>query len=836
MTETTLRVEHDMVLSDDLVYTKFNTDVIKNQIELNTLEKAFVSYPSNSKDSTSITWNLPSISGGAMVRELELEIPLTFQITFKGVSPNTAWNATLPVASGGQLVSYVIGTQTRPFMNEINCLDQFPLSKIFNSREYTINNSSTILKEDFTPEQIDVMVAQLDLEKVKNAGLEVFADANCHFSSLSDNVGGIIVPGAFARDANPALKSTHSALFAALPLGTTSASQFSVSAVANAAFVSKTHLQAGNWKDSWMSKRNSARNIVNSTVTFSGNTNVDSSTVTAAGCGSNKLPRNSAQTSNDETLYTANTYVSTFTITVREQLLSQFFDNEYTFNKFSWNKLLPASSLQVKLNINSEYLSKAVLKIGDHVSDIIANSGLGTVTDAYKVSNVTIGNQQDCKLYVRQCKIPLALLPRSSYKVMYYAQDRPQGRKQLTYSNSGGSKKFETEMQYSNLSQIPEYVLISLPVDKTSFVTALGDQGYENEYQFPSTLNLPITNLQLTFNQDTALATYGLDMHTLQKYTLENLQDCEKLRELIQGKETAAVNREVAGYTILNTVGVSADNNPYVATTAATNVDEQVQRATAAMYRYFRPEASNAKYSAISNSSFYILKMGSQIRLPEGYCPGMIVNYNLSVKATCDLSVLNAKRSADVLCAVIDLIDFDVSGLTTYLDVVHFNKRIFTLSGDALQNVYVHNSQITSSEFLALRNQFQANFGSMSREDVFDSRMMIGGSFFSRLKDKAVSAFNWLKPKVESALKTGREAVDLAKRGIGEDSGLRKYVDMADRGLSTIGYGKHYGGANPHEVMGGMDEHEVMAEGRKRGPKKAPTARAVDWRSYLQKL
>ncbi len=229
--------------------------------------------------------------------------------------------------------------------------------------------------------------------------------------------------------------------------------------------------------------------------------------------------------------------------------------------------------------------------------------------------------------------------------------------------------------------------------------------------------------------------------------------------------------------------------------------------------------------------------MGTQIRLPEGYCPGMIVNYNLTVRATCDVAAL-AARYKDVLPAVKNINDLSSGNfdtITSYLEVVHFNKRIFTLTGDALQNVYVHNVQITSSEFLSLRNQFQANFPQMAKDDIFDSRMMIGGSFFSRLRDAAASAFQWLKPRVDAALKHGREAVNFAKSAVGEDSALRKYVDMADSGLGAVGYGK---GRSANYVTAGAedDSHTVMAMGR-RGRAKKPAAKGkVDWRKYLQEM
>lgn len=815
MSETTLRVEHEMILPEDLKYTKFNTDTVKNLVEMQTLEKAFVRYPATSLDSSSITWNLPSISGGAMVRQLEVEVPINFTITFRGVAPNFEFSTAFPIAVNDPTFTRTIGSPPRAFMTEMNCLDQAPLSKIFGSREYTINNSSTILKEDFSPEQIDAMIAQADLKKIRNAGLEPFADANSHFTSLVSTWGGVLAPFTFRTEGSITANNTTQTLIAAV-LGVEEAVTPGISAALSPYFYAPDCVDATCMADTWAAKRNRARNIVSSSVSIVASTGANPSVdPNIPGCGYNAVPWAGNGEGQAVALYDdTRDWVCTFKIVVREQLWSQFFDHEHAFNRFQWNRMLPTSSLNLKFNINSTYLQQAVLKIGDDIASIVAAGG------AYTISAPTVGTQNECILYVHQAKIPLALLPRQSYKVLYYAQDRPQGRKAMV--PSAATRSFTANMQYANLSQIPEYLMIYLPINKTAYQANVANSG-SSPYQLPSTFNLPITSLVLTFNQDTALATHGLDMYTLQQYTMENLQNLEDLEGLIVGE----------GKPGCLPVGVSTLIRNGTVGTLAAAADRNGSTLAAAAGVLGSWKCNKRNYNGISNSSFYLLKLGSQIRLPEGYAPGMIVNYNLEVTATCDLS--QVKRAyGDVRSDVQGLFDTaanfpnNFNALAADLEVIHFNKRIFTLSGDAMQNVYVHNVQITSAEFLALRNQFQSSFPSMSKDDVFDARMMIGGGMLSRIKDKAVSALHAIAPRV-------RSAVEMAKKAVPADSDLRKFVDRTDEALGMIGYGHGGIGASAHSVLGGADAHDVMGAA-KRGRKPAAKVAKSDWRKYLQGL
>ena len=221
MTETTLNVSNKIVLPPELRSMKYRTNNIVNHVELQTLEKAFVKIPATSKDSNSITWNIPSISGGYMTRDLEFEIPLTWTASFKPTAPSYVAGASFEslvgpdLAYGDDLVpgdtifTLGLGSNVRPFLKEMNCLDQFPLSKIFRNRTYQFNNSSVTLKEDLTPAQIDAMVAQMNMDKMRNAGLEVFADANSHFNTYSEATGGLLLPQNYTFNGTTGLNITE---------------------------------------------------------------------------------------------------------------------------------------------------------------------------------------------------------------------------------------------------------------------------------------------------------------------------------------------------------------------------------------------------------------------------------------------------------------------------------------------------------------------------------------------------------------------------------------------------------------------------------------------------
>lgn len=817
MTEVSLRVNHEMILPDELKYTSYQTNNVKNLIEERTLEKAYNAIDGTSGDSSTLTFNIPSISGGAMHRNIDLEVPVSWDIVYQNYDPY----ALAPLATGSStpagssIWDMGNGSSVRPFLKEINCLDMFPLSKIFSNREYTINNSSTILKEDFSsPEQIDVMVAQLNLMRVEDKNLCPFADANSHFRVLAHSCGGILVPencipAGGTTIFNFVIDSMTSSAPTALASPDNRTQLGFVQEVLEIMKVDKK--RCSGWKDSWFASRNTARNIINSTVSFTLPSTPAGLTVgtDVSYCG-NLVP---LRTNTDATLgnVTAVAYVGlnnttvSFTVTLREQLISQFWDNDYTFNRFSWNKLIPCSSLNIKLNVNKQYLEQGLLKIGDNTAP--------TSYAAYTVTNIKIGAPSACKLYIKQCKVPLALYPRESYKLMYYAQEKPQASKDVQISGS----KFTVEMQYSNLSQIPEYLLIYLPINKEKYMSSVySSNTNKSPCQLPSTFNIPITDLVITINSDTGLATHGLDAYTLQQYTLQNLQDDERLNALICGKSESAIGEYTATNQIKNSVLIASDDAKLENFVSLGRREMSKQLGTSHPWRYH--------YNGVSNSSFYILKLGSQIRLPDAYSPSCVINFNMTVKCECDLSVdangifthkalrPNRDQHQDTQ-ALRDFLLANPSGSFAQLQVVHFNKRIMSLSGDALQNVYIHNVQITQSEYADLLTKFESNFGLAEKEQLFSTDMMIGGAFMSKLRDKASE----ILPKLKKAADVGRAAVNLAKSTVGEDN---RFVNMADDALRFVGHG--------------MDPREVEA-GKKRGrPSGSSKAATVDWRKYAQ--
>ena len=817
MTEVSLKVNHEMILPDALKYTSYQTNNVINQIEEQTLEKAYVGYPGNSGDSTTLTFNLPSISGGSMYRNLDLEVPISWDVVYQNYNPEPLTIITAPtlgtdIPVGSNIWSMSNGSSVRAFLKEINCLDMFCLSKLFSNREYTINNSSTILKEEFSPEQIDCMVAQLNLTRVEDKQLCPFADANSHFQVLAHSCGGVLVPENCITSAGNFFNFIADSFVTAAPANVTE--EAFVDEVLNIMRIDKKRCTG--WEKSWYSTRNTGRNIINSAVTFTLPTTPSGLTVGLDPAYCNNLVPLAVNTNATLGNVTAVAYVGandttvSFSVTIREQLISQFWDNDYTFNRFSWNKLIPCSSLNVKLNVNQDYMKQGLLKIGDNTNAFVK----------YSVANMKIGQPSQCKLYVKQCKIPLALYPSESYKLLYYAQEKPQASKDMEISGN----TFVAEMQYSNLSQISEYLFIYLPINKSAFLSKIyASNTNANAYQLPSTFNLPITSLRITFNQDTGLATHGLDAYTLQQYTLQNLQDDERLQALICGESQGAIGEFSASSTIKNTV-VIANQAPTSQATRSNfyglgRRELTKQLGTAYPWKYH--------YNGVSNSSFYILKMGTQIRLPEMYSPGTIVNFNMSIRAECDLSVdsngvftspalrpnrdfhSDAKVLRDFLIAIPQ-----APAISSFakLEVVHMNKRIMSLSGDALSNLYVHNVQITTAEYKNLLNQFESNFNRSEKSDVFSADMMIGGSFMSKLRDKASE----LLPKLKKAAEVGRAAVNVAKSSLGDDN---RFVNMADEALRFVGHG--------------MDPREIEA-GKKRGRPSGSSKQAVDWRKYSQ--
>jgi hypothetical protein len=783
MTETTLKIENIMDLCPDLRYTKYNTEVVKNIVEMQTLEKSYKPYNASSKDASSVTWNLTSLSGGHILRELELEIPLKFSITYRGIGPSFAMYQANPVTGipiGGVVSTIVLGTTPRPFITELNCLDSSPLSKMFGTREYTINSASTVLKENYSSEQICIMESQLDMVKCENSGLCMFLDSNSHFRTLNYATGGM------------ALQYDALSTFIDQTI-TPNADYRKTRSLIPTYYLNPVCKFAAGICDSWQSKRNSARNIVKSTMTArltSNGTNVPTSI--KDGYGSNQMPTGDEAFSNDVTF--------DFEIVVREQLLSNYWMNDLAYDKFGYNRLMPCSSLNVKFGINTKYMKESILKISDNVASML--TGFATSQGKYIVSVPTIGDTKDCKLYISQCKVPIALLPNDAYKVLYYSQTRPSAAEPVVYTESFGVKKWAADMKYNNLSRIPDYLIIYMPIDKASLRSNLPSVAANSiAYQLPSMLNAPISQLNITFGQDTNIATYSLDRYKLEQFTLENIQNNEKLQSLIVGER-----KDVQiGY---NNVGFEYTNTTAAPLNSETLIDNFLVNSYKSTFGSNSLSKNCSKTNGISNSSFYILNTTTQLRLPDGYTAEMIVAHNLEVSAEFNALSPVFRQQKD---AINDIGEFAENGtventnIKMSLEVIHVNKQLFTISGQANQEIYIHDIQIQASEYLAIRNEYQASFSKLSKDDIFTANAMIGGGFMSNLKRKTGAAYKWLSKRIEK------------KGGEDKEEDPSKFGDTTDDGFAPKG--GSYG--NPHAIEAG-----------KKG-RKAPAKSTADWRSYM---
>lgn len=814
MTELKLNVEHDIVLPPALSSQIYNTNTVMNHIELQTLEKGFQKVPATSKDNNSLTFNLPSISGGSMYRELEFEIPLEWSITYEpivpvgyalkdsvGVGPAT-WGA------GVELISGTLGSSVRPFLSQLNCLDQFPLSKILRNRTYRFNNSSVSLREDLSPEQIDLLVAQMNLNKMANDGLEVFADANSHFDTLDLSTGGILLPDLIVANASTApttivgTRASNQGFNLYRYRGADASEIVITGGIGDICSKIFDTLRLDEKCVSWMEKRNTARNIFNQSVTYENLAN-GATGGKAQGYGSNTVPQKTMENGyslNVAYYKTGSTTTVYFKATLRECCISQYFDHPYNFNEFSWNMLIPLSTLDMRFSFDTKYLEESVLKIGDSPQHFTS----------YSVTIPKIGNQNECFFILKQCKVPLPLQTRDAYKVLFYDQIKPQTAKDATVENN----VISAEMQYANLSQIGEYLYIYMPINKSEFLKNNVDSyvaGKSRVYQLPSIFNLPITKTAITVNSDTGLATYDMDMFRLQQLTLKNLQDDEKLRNVIVGESCPISSKKTASFSGVNGAAALTTNAQF----ETGIIGNLAQRFPTNKYQKMG--------NGISNSSFFILKMGTDIRLPDSYCPSQIVNYNLTVKAVCDLNSPYLRPYGDQYNDVKSMIESaGNSKVKAQLEVVHLVKKIYTLSGTANQSLYVHDVMVTGENYYNLRNKYESTFDTEVRDDMpFSSDAMIGGSFLSNLRDKASKALSWLTPKIKSALKTGRQVVNFAKENVDQDNALNKYIEMADKGLKITGNGN------------AMNPHVISAGAKKKGKPSGSSKGEVNWRQYL---
>lgn len=811
-----LRIRQELELPDSLKYTKYSTDVIANKSEIQLEEMAYVSYPASTLDSSSISFNLPSISGGSIKRTLEHEIPFNVQFLFQGLPPDLVLNSA--AAAGAVAYELTLGSSPIPFNTHHNTIDQFPLSKVFGTRQYTINNASTVLQEKFLPHTIDALAAMLDIRKMENDNLAPFAACNGHFRQLSYTCGGALLPVSWLSrsaanqsitqivDGLRSLPSSFLTVYDMLARETSLKTRF-----------------ASESASTWQATRNRGRNIVSIKVnsvksSVSPNAPFALSTV-ARGFNNIQVPVIATTApAAYQTTYDANSYIVDVTIVVREQMLSNFWYNDYQHDNLIFNQLLPASALTVKYDFNNDYLQNAFLQIGDNVRNMLvgipASATIANVAQSciYSITKIAIEDQTACKLNIFQQKVPVHFQDKNAYKLMFYDQIQSQGSKPMTFSTNNTTMTmagkpneldgvYTATQNYANLSQIPEYIQITLPVNRQNFNAALfNNQVIPPTCTLPSILNLPIDRLTLTFGNETSLATYGLDRYQLEKFTIQNLQEFEYGKDIIVGKSVPVIEELKLYSSVVNDGGAPLNEG-------SAGLAELVAK-DSAFGTQQRDHISPS--SGISNGSFYLLKIGQQIRLPANMCPSMIVTYNLDITATCDTSKFLKQSGYYDDMEAVRQVNQNISALSppptiASLDTQFFVRRIMTLSGQAFGTLYVHNVLISSGEYIDLLNSFKSNFAKLAADDSFDTRMMVGGSWFNRVK-KAVS---WLAPRVKDVANAVSKGADWASQNVGS------------------GYAEH-------QVVGGamMTPNDVIA-GRKPRGKVAAAPASVNWRQLL---
>jgi hypothetical protein len=816
-----LKIQQEMELPRSLKYTEFETSTIINKNEAQLEEMAYRSQKATSGNSSSIEWNLTSISGSSIKRKLEHVIPVDFSIQFKGITPAVFLKET-SASVNNVLLGLVFGSSPMPFNTLQNTFDQGVLSKIFREREYIINNSSTILQERFEPYQIDVMIAQACIKKMENDGLEPFAAANTHFSTFASDCGGCFMPINWYDGT-----TAYSQQLLSNSLGVIDATAQSL----YDKIMSNTRTRyASAIANSWQSRRNAARNIVDFQITEITNDATGNPILTtniASAFGDQEVPYSalsSAYNSLDvykkqSVFIPSDSFTVKFTVTFREELWSNFFYNDYQEDQLVWNELLPASALSVKYTVNQDYLNNGFLQIGDSVRNLLLGTpNFGTSAPAqlgvYKIVNVSIGDYTKCYLNLFQQKIPVHFQDRKqAYKCLFYDQVRSQGAKDISLDGN----VFSATQDYSNLSQMGDYILITLPINKGNYLKAMYTSGaVPPQSCLPSTFNLPITDLVMSFGNEVALGTYGLDQYQLQKMTYDNLQELKELKDVVVGKSKSMVKEtntwgSIIAYKTAANGGDITNQIGEIAGLGLQTVDNITQS------------------SGVSNSQFVLLKLGKDVRLPYGMTAGMVLTFNLSITVSCDLNKIKAPLGHyDDVKVLREIASVPQTATLAQLDVVFYQKRLWTLSGPQYGTTYVHNIIISSGEYIAILTKFKEGFSSMVRDDIYDARMMLGGSVMGRVKQ----GLDWLKPRVKKAVEIAQKGAQLASHipgSVGATASLvNKGLDVAN---NFLGSGDRenmvYAGAMSNEVMAGRQSNSVTA-GRK--GKAAPQ---TNWRNLL---
>jgi len=779
-----LDIVQEMELPKSLKYAEYDSNKIINKSEVQLEDKAYRSYPATSADGNEVEWSIPSIAGGSVRRCLEHEIPVYAQITHKGVEPVFSVGEA-PIAIGAQVLNFIFGSSPTPLNPYQNTIDQAPLSKIFGDRSFTINNASTVLTENLDHQEVDMLVSGADIEKMENDNLEPFVTSNiCTFDTLARSGAGHILPHGWNYNNDP---------FSSPLLG-----EVGKSSLISAVILSRRSRFAGNLASSWASKRNAGRNIIKfEVVSVTSPSNPQPTLSTDVISYENikcPVPIISSVPQTTVAGYFPTAFTYTFKWTIREQLWSNHWFNDYNYDRNIWNQLMPVSALNVKYTIKQDYLKKAFLQIGDDAAYVIASG------NSYSVDNVWVStSMNELKLNLYSQKVPSHFINQNAYKLMFMDKASKQGIKPVfvdAVDGSGNATIFKSSQEYNNLTQFPEFLQTCLPIQKSVFLKKLYGSTPPSDCTLPSVFNLPITGLQITINDESDLGLFQQDAFQLQKITIDNLQELKYLKDVVVGKSVPYHKKDVDDSFVNSSGGIltSADAvNDYIA---------NVSLARPALSTNERTQPS----MPVSCSQFTLLKMGRDVRLPVGMCAGQLITFNMTVTATCDLTKLPVHSG--FYDTVKNLRSFQSTDLTQPLANMQnyfYNKKIVTLSGRAFSTVYVHNIYITLNQYKTMLADIKTSFSKLDRDDIFDSRLIMGGSLWGRMKD----AVDWVKPKLKKAVDVAKTVTDVTGAPAGVSTGL----NLASKALGS--------GMAEHEVHAGRSENMV-------------TAGKIDWKKMLK--
>lgn len=780
-----LDIVQEMELPKSLKYAEYDSNKIINKSEVQLEDKAYRSYPATSADGNEVEWSIPSIAGGSIRRCLEHEVPVYAQVTYSGIQPSFSIG-TAPIAIGAQVFDAIFGSSPTPLNPLQSSIDQAPLSKIFGERAFTINNASTVLTENLDHQEVDMLVAGADLEKMENDNLEPFVTSNiCAFETLTRASVGHIIPHGWNLNNDP----FSSPLLA----------KVAENSLMSAIVLSRRTRFSGNLAQSWASKRNSGRNIVKfEVVSITGGAPTQAFSTDVIGYENIKCPVPTIATFPQPTVagYYSTPFTYLFKWTIREQLWSNHWFNDYNYDRNIWNQLMPVSALNVKYTIKKDYLSKNFLQVGDNIHYVNASGNKYTIDNVYVSTS-----QNELKLNLYSQKVPSHFINQNAYKLMFMDKASKQGQKPVfadAVDGSGNATIFKATQEYNNLTQVPEFIQTCLPIQKSVFLKKLyGTSFTPPDCTLPSVFNLPITGLQMTFNDESDLGLFQQDQYQLQKITIDNLQELKCLKDVVVGKSMPFHQQEVddaftnAGATVLAT---EQQVWSYIAS-------ESLQSPELATSDRTQPSMP------VSCSQFTLLKLGRDVRLPVGMCAGQLITFNMTVTAICDLTKLPVYNGFyDTVSTLRNFTAGDLTQPLANMQNYFYNKKIVTLSGRASSTVYVHNIYITLNQYKTMLADIKTAFSKLDRDDIFDSRLIMGGSLFGRMKD----AVDWVKPKLKKAVDVAKTVSDVT--GLAPP-GLRTGLDIASNVLGS-----------------GMAENVVHA-GRSQN---AVTAGKIDWKKMLK--